>query len=474
MKVNDILTKFKERFSSTLRKPKFLQRKLVVIAAVALCVALGAGFLALNGDKSEVTVLMVDGKELAVISSVKQAEEILNRIEEEYLSDGINLAECATQITYDDTLVRASSQPIKDETLYTLLKDRLEWKVNCGAIAVNGEPVIYLANEETAQQTLEDVKRYYVPTNDGQVSVEEVGFVEDVQVIASKATFEEIKNPDLALETLIKGKDKIVQHEVKSGDSLWTIAKENNMTVSELREANPEMKGDMLKIGMLLNLVKVEPLVQVATTITTTVTEKIPYETIYKNDDSLWRGQQKVEKKGSYGSREVVYRITKANEAEIKKETLAEKLLQEPVSQVVIRGTKVMVASRGDGGNGILGWPTRGRITSAYGVRRGRSVHTGTDIDGLKGDPIFSAGDGVVLQAGWKGNYGNCVVIDHGEGLTTLYAHLSKINVSLGKQVKRGDIIGLMGSTGKSTGSHLHFEVRINGIHQNPMRFLEK
>ncbi len=476
MKENEILTRLRGLISSIINKPQGLKRKGIIIASV-VCIALVAGLLISSNSKAEATVLMINGKDMAVVSDEKQVEAVLERIKTDFIEQGYTPVECLTQITYDDTLVRAAASPVNDQHLYNLLKDLLVWEIECKAIEINGEPVINLANEEFAQMTLENLKKYYLPEiaeGEGLVAVEDADFVENVQIVTSQATFDAIKGPDAALEMLIQGKDKIVQHEIKKGDSLWSIAMANNLTVNDLREANPELANtDKLKPGMKINLVKAEPLVQVATVVTATVQEKIPYGITYKNDSSLWRGQQQVEQKGKYGSRQVTYRITKVNNEEIEKEALDEILLEEPVTQVVKRGTKVMVASRGDGGNGVLAWPTRGTITSAYGVRRSSGIHTGMDIDGDTGDPIFAAEDGVVLESGWKGNYGYCVVIDHGDGLSTLYAHLSKLKVSIGQSVKRGDLVGLMGSTGRSTGSHLHFEVRINGRHQNPKRFLE-
>lgn len=118
--------------------------------------------------------------------------------------------------------------------------------------------------------------------------------------------------------------------------------------------------------------------------------------------------------------------------------------------------------------------PVSGRISSRYGVssRLRKSKHTGLDIATPKGTPIKVVAEGKVTCASYKGAYGNLVKVDHGNGLETWYAHTSKMYVSVGKQVKAGEVIAAVGSTGNSTGNHLHLEIRINGKHVNPQDYL--
>ena len=122
-------------------------------------------------------------------------------------------------------------------------------------------------------------------------------------------------------------------------------------------------------------------------------------------------------------------------------------------------------------------WPTWGMITSLFGERRGSHIHKGLDIANSVGTRISATASGVVIFAGWHGGYGRKVIVYHGTGLndvtySTVYAHLSKIYVKVGDEVKKDDIIGAMGNTGYSTGPHLHYEVLVNGIPKNPQDFL--
>jgi murein DD-endopeptidase MepM/ murein hydrolase activator NlpD len=132
--------------------------------------------------------------------------------------------------------------------------------------------------------------------------------------------------------------------------------------------------------------------------------------------------------------------------------------------------------------NGVISIPSIQPIanftfTSAFGVRsdpfRGSAaMHAGVDLASPTGTPIYATADGIVDRAEWSGGYGNMVEIDHGKGIATRYGHMSRIAAHAGERVKRGDLIGYVGSTGRSTGSHLHYEVRIDGHAVNPIPFL--
>lgn len=148
-----------------------------------------------------------------------------------------------------------------------------------------------------------------------------------------------------------------------------------------------------------------------------------------------------------------------------------EKHIQKLVAERAARGIVVK------GGTGKFIWPLQGRITSRYGNRRSpfsrrMQFHTGLDIANSYGTPIKAADGGEVIFSGWWGGYGKAVIIDHGKGFSTVYAHMSRIYVQKDQQVDKGQVIGLVGSTGYSTGPHLHFEVRRNGATQDPEKWL--
>jgi murein DD-endopeptidase MepM/ murein hydrolase activator NlpD len=123
-------------------------------------------------------------------------------------------------------------------------------------------------------------------------------------------------------------------------------------------------------------------------------------------------------------------------------------------------------------------WAHMGKINNEFGFRRnpfgGRTYefHTGMDIDGERGDKVIAPANGVITEAGWKGGYGNMIEVDHGNGLKTRYGHLSRIDVSVGDSITRGQVMAAVGSTGRSTGPHLHYELRLNDRPINPRRFL--
>ena len=122
-------------------------------------------------------------------------------------------------------------------------------------------------------------------------------------------------------------------------------------------------------------------------------------------------------------------------------------------------------------GSGVLGWPVSGPVTSGFGVRWGR-MHEGIDIAVGEGTPVRAAAAGTVIYAGWMSGYGNLVAVDHGNGLSTAYAHNSSLAVSVGQSVAAGEIVSYSGNTGNSTGPHVHFEVRVNGSAVDPLGYL--
>lgn len=334
------------------------------------------------------------------------------------------------------------------------------------SILVNGQEIVKLPSEADANTVLEQVKNTYITAG---AEVLESSFAEEVVVTpaALDADMENLMSTQEAITLIVTGNKEPKTYVVQGGDTVWDIAIENNLSPYELMEMNPGVE-DKVSIGQTLNLYQVKPYVTVKTKEVILATEKIEYTTQYENSSNLYKGQSQVKVAGNFGSKNVKSEVVKENGLIVASTTLEEEITAEPTTQVTIVGTKTIPIQTG---TGQLGVPvTNIEISSAYGSRGG-SRHLGVDLRMPKGSPIMAADSGTVTKASYSGSFGNLIIISHGNGIETYYSHGNSINVSTGQNVTKGDVIGTVGSTGNATGNHLHFEVRLDGIAQNPMNY---
>ncbi len=207
----------------------------------------------------------------------------------------------------------------------------------------------------------------------------------------------------------------------------------------------------------------------------TTVTEvrDIDYKTVETKSSDYTAGTKVVMQSGKKGSEEVTFELYMEDGIIVEKKEISTKVLTAPVDKKVIVGSKRVVVESNKGSYPMI-WPLKrvsGAYVSSY-VGDGRN-HKGMDLVSKSGTPIYAAEAGTVVKSGWDtSGYGYKVVIQHKNGISTLYAHCSALYVKAGDEVAQGETIAAVGNTGRSTGSHLHFEVRINGVFTNPANYI--
>lgn len=420
--------------------------------------------------------MFINGQQIGIVSSIDQGKQLIQTILKEK-GQAIGKSAC-THDKIEYKLMRLQKAAIISGTLSKdNICSNLTTYIDGVELHISGEKVATLSSQEDIENTLSTLQNYYVkPSNSNKVN--SVSFVEEVTTKQIETQPEEIQTEITVLEILKKGKSVNKEYVVKDADTWWLIARNNDMLTKEILAANPgNTEETALHAGQKINVVSYAPYLTFISKGVLTQSETIPYEVQTIIDDSLATNEQVVKQQGIEGSKQITAEYTQKNDVIIEKQIIDEQITKEPVTKIVSKGpiiqpyTIAYASSRGTGSVSGLRWPFSGYISSTYG-NRSRDFHKGIDIAGRSGTPFVAAASGRVVEAGWSGGYGNMILIDHGNGIKTRYGHASKILVSIGQRVTKGQTIALLGSTGISTGPHLHFEVIINGNAVNPRNYL--
>ena len=357
----------------------------------------------------------------------------------------------------------------------------------CG-IYIDGKFLCAVRNESDAVAVFDRILEPYRKKLDKNSSV---GFVEEIEYVSGlyPRDSELLWDSSALLEALSSPKAQAVYHTLAEGESLKTIYAKYGISYNQLVALNPDV--DFTKPEEITKLLvsRQENYVRVKLMKTRTKKQSVPFETVERNTSSLSKGTKKTSQEGVNGINQITELVTYIDGVESYSTVIATKTVKKPVNKVVLIGTATYGGSPSSSSGSSYGWtwPTRGayHISSYYGYRSysisgWSSWHSGIDIviggKGSTGVPVVAAASGTVerVDRGYRG-YGHMVLINHGNGVKTRYAHMQSgsITVYPGQRVSKGQQIGRIGSTGNSTGPHLHFEVIVNGSTTNPLKYVK-
>ncbi len=272
------------------------------------------------------------------------------------------------------------------------------------------------------------------------------------------------------LERIANGGIEVVPYTIVKGDTLSEIAANNNSTVERLIADNPQLKDKKyLTIGDTLVINRPEPLVTKFVTVLETRAEVLAPPEEYIDDANLYVGEKRLIKKGEPGKKLFTEKVTYRNGVSVERVVQSEEVVVEATSDVYQRGTCALPPQLAK--STLMRPVTAYRVTSRFGPRP-LGYHYGIDLKVPYGTPVYAAEAGVVTTSGYRGARGKLIVIDHGNGLETYYEHNSELLVNVGQHVSKGQKICLSGNSGRSTGPHLHFEMKLNGVSVNPEKYL--
>lgn len=408
-----------------------------------------------------------NGRALGIVRDQQDVLEIMDLVSEELTQEyGSNVSiDPETDITFRPVMSYGKEIDDADTVLkkFTYMGDI---QAQAYGIYAEGELIAVLESEEVAKEVLNEVLEYYT---DRHKEYESVGFAEKVEILPYNTTLANVTSRATAFKKIKSGGQQEVTYTVQAGDTISGICQKLDVSMGELYDMNPQLKdSELIHVGDEYVISQEIPLLTVETVEVATYAKVVKYKTVEKESSAYYEGDEVVSREGKNGKARVTARLTKRNGQVIDEEVLSKEVIKKPVSKIVIKGTKKVPPKQG---TGTYIRPVNVPIYSGFGWRWGR-MHQGVDLPAGVGTPIHAADGGTVTMAGWSGAYGLTVVIDHGGGVTTLYAHCSALYVSVGERVFQGQTIAAVGTTGRVTGAHCHFEIRVNGVHVNPANYI--
>ena len=443
------------------------QYRKIIIRDCIIVLLVGVGVVAVFASAVDYEYAY-NGKTLGIVREQRDVLEILELVSEELsLEYGSNIViDPETDITFKPVISNGKDIDDADTVLrrFTYMGDI---QAQAYGIVVDGERVATVESEKIANEVLESIKEIY--TKGKEDKFEYVGFAEDVKIEAYNTTLANVSSKSAALKKIKSGGQQEVTYTVKAGDTLYGICDKLDVSLKELKKMNPKITETMtLHIGDKFVTQQEIPLITVETIGVSVFAEATDYKTVTKKSNNYYEGETVVIQAGKKGKVRVTARLTKQNGKTVAREDLSVATIKEPVNKVVVKGTKPVPPKKG---TGTFRKPVNAGVYAGYGMRWGR-MHYGLDYAAPTGTPIYAADGGTVVSAGWSGAYGYTIVIDHGANKKTLYAHCSRLFVSAGTKVYKGQHIAAVGSTGRSTGPHCHFEIFINGANVNPSYYV--